>query len=552
MKTKIVRQGYAGARCFPALGTETGERERQLTADQRAAEKILALADRKAPALARWTGWGLDAHGRLGRLLEHRRQALAAEQRGEWRRADFYWWLAYRALRLLYGHPELWVDLASQAAAEGAQSLSNPDTLRARLLEELFIDAHCAVYNGREEQERNSGEDRSFVHGEYLRELLPLWDQTPAEKAAFFSPVVERWVQTLVARSDWTRALRYCRDVLRLFPDDVAAQNRWVGLHLQAAAAEESKGDDQWTARLEVAMNQRYIQELLPLCSGKSPNRLAFQAVGHLQHRRALCLVKTREIAQALEALEQSLTYHPQEPEAEQLRRELTLLMESLRSQVAALRGELAKNPTAQLNTDGEKLVTQVGLGASLAQRFAGSSEAQRVRSTLQRLSEESESRGAKPARRVRSPAAAKPAPPLLATPPHRAPNDREPGWEWWWSSRNLRIKLQAACALVLLVLAGFWAWQDGGRRTRRDAAYQRLVQASAAGDPLPVLVAATDFLAAPKRSGADLREGQVWDLYSRALARWSAGIVGQTGELNAEDLRRIEDYRRLSDARAR
>jgi hypothetical protein len=120
------------------------------------------------------------------------------------------------------------------------------------------------------------------------------------------------------------------------------------------------------------------------------------------------------------------------------------------------------------------------------------------------------------------------------------------PTWEWLWSRQDLRIKLQAVCALLLLTFAAVWHRQGSLYLSHRDEAYHRLLSASARSDQLSIMEAAADFLKWPNRGNRDGRDSQVWKLYSKTLTRWT---IGRMGHLDDRDLRLAADYKRLSQA---
>src|SRR6266508_2155573 len=90
----IARPVDRSQRIFPSIGPhlyDLGAEPPDLTPDQRAARRILALAQRAFTGRERLVGWKLNEIGRIGRLLLFHRLALRAELAAQWRRADFFW-----------------------------------------------------------------------------------------------------------------------------------------------------------------------------------------------------------------------------------------------------------------------------------------------------------------------------------------------------------------------------------------------------------------------------------------------------------------------------
>lgn len=139
------------------------------------------------------------------------------------------------------------------------------------------------------------------------------------------------------------------------------------------------------------------------------------------------------------------------------------------------------------------------------------------------------------------------PVPPLdaplinsISTKPKRS---AEPFIPWLFSRQDIRIKLQAAVASVLVLTAGGLTIQDTSVRSVRDAAYKQIQKASQGQDYLKVVEEAEKFLANTPLSRKDGRDEEVKNLYSEAFVRWFAQ-KGDQLDGNAEA--HIERYRAL------
>ncbi len=379
MTRRIARPRRSEPRCFPLPGAEHGGS----SADQRVAGSILALADHAWTQVERLLGWGLDDRNRLGRVLRQHREAVAAERQGRWQRADFFWNVAHRGLHSLAGQRRLWAELSAELRFDGADQLGDPDNLRQRLIEEVFIDGHCAFYNGRfgDPEDEIAPDDRAFSHAARLAALVELCLCTPADQLAILGPTAELRIEVHEKREEWEKAIGDCQDFLRRFPDDVEFQNRLILLHLQAAHAQLKNGDDESSARADAATIQRHIGTLDELRRRAETNLLVYQTLGHLYSQCAVCLANSRELADAVDAAERALTFQPLDRGINALHKQLTKAMEKLVPQVYVLE---ARQPNAYLNADGQMLQKQVRR-FERADKFADTAAAQHIREGFKR-----------------------------------------------------------------------------------------------------------------------------------------------------------------------
>lgn len=556
MMKRILRPHDPQQRCFPAVDAPpdaSAEAAPDLPPDIREALRLLALEDEKLPAGRRILPLGLTPEQRLGRLLHHRQQAIKAEQEGLWKRADFYWRQAHRALKALTSRSSLWRALARQTAKHGAEILADPDQLRNRVVEELFVDLHCAFCNGRAFSGRRKKarklplEDRFWVHVDYLRDLLPLWDAPVEERAVFFLPLLDHRLGRLMKGAKRIEAWKYAARVDRLLPGNRTVRQRHIRAHLEIVADEvgELSGQGRSDTQHDIAVLQRHLAAVRKLCTDEGACLEAFHAMGLLHRRHAAGLAHLTQLAEGLREVQKSLAYWPFDQEGEELQQQILAAQESLRRQMQQLLRQLQGQPGKQLNSEGEKLQRQIKVGDSLARRFAESKEAEDIRQRLESLWErESQRQSEEPAQEAAEQAAKGPQvqPFSLPSPAEASPQDREPAGPWLVSGQDLRVKAQAVAAVLLLLLAGGTWVQEANRQGQRDAQVRRLAESKAAGDSLEVFAAAQDFLVIPRRGGPDPRTEEVWDLYSEALTQW---FLGLPDDVDPADLPPLEDYRR-------
>lgn len=548
MSGMIARPGLSEPRCFPLPGAEPGDGSDGTDADRRAAQGVLTLAERAWTPAQRLLGWRLDDRGRLGRLLHQQQEAVAAEREGRWQRADFFWRQTQGGLKALHGRQRLWEELSGELRLDGAQELAEADGLRRRLIEEVFIDAHCAFYNGRvrDTDADLAPDDRAFDHARHLEALLPLCEWPSAEQAGFLRPTADRQIAAHEGHQNRNQGIRVCRDFLRRFPDDVTIQDRLLGLDVKALEAELSQGESERVALSNAEALQRHIRDLEELRRNTRSNLHVYQVLGQLHCQRAVCLANGSRLAEALEMAERGTACNPLASGATELRDQLSEAMHNLQRQVHLLEQEVARRPGAQLNATGLALRKQARRGFSGSERFAASAKAVEIRKGFERAVERAVETAADTASSP-SPSYTEPSTPVaVASPASRRRGDREPAFEWLLSRQDLRVKLQGLAAAVLLLLAGTWSWEEGHNRELRDTAYEQILEANAAGEKIAVLQGAEAFLSTPLRGGDDRREQQVLDIYSENLTRW---IVEERNVLDEEDRQRIERYRQLGAA---
>jgi hypothetical protein len=113
---------------------------------------------------------------------------------------------------------------------------------------------------------------------------------------------------------------------------------------------------------------------------------------------------------------------------------------------------------------------------------------------------------------------------PLRFTPPStKRKRGVEPFVPWLFSRQDIRIKVQAVVASVLVLTAVALARRDASIRSARDAAYQQILKAEQQQNYLGVVQGAEKFFEHTPLSGKDGRDRQVMELYTEALVRWFA-----------------------------
>ena len=141
------------------------------------------------------------------------------------------------------------------------------------------------------------------------------------------------------------------------------------------------------------------------------------------------------------------------------------------------------------------------------------------------------------------------PTPEVIEEPPTLTPiavkrlRGAEPLLPWLFSSQDKRIKIQAAIASILILVAGGLGIQDRWRISARESAYQQILAAEQNQDNLSVVQGAETFFASSPLSGKDGRNEQIRELYTKSLVRWFAQ---QENSPDADAQKHLERYRQV------
>ncbi len=136
--------------------------------------------------------------------------------------------------------------------------------------------------------------------------------------------------------------------------------------------------------------------------------------------------------------------------------------------------------------------------------------------------------------------------PPILTPVSVRRKMSSEPFAYWLFSGKELRVKLQALAATILVVVAIGLTVQTTRADQTRDTAYENLIAAEGRQDYPTILAEAERFLANASPLKADARTAQVEGLYHEAFVYW---YLGQKEVLSEEALAQVERYKSFNIA---
>lgn len=352
------------------------------------ARAVLDLANRPLTCLQRGTGRGLDAQGRLGRLLWLHQQALDEELNGSWTRADFYWREIVRTLKRMPSQAEVWVQLNERFGFSGDTDLGQHAGLYDWVMTELFIDTLCALINGYLKQtETIEPGNRALVYAERLRELLPLSNLPENDRWVLADTLVELQVNVYQAQKQYPAAISLCREMTRNFPDRWKYQDLIVEFETIRALNDMRNREGPASNLADARRLLVAHKNLASLLESYPYNPRIYDTLGLVAQLRAVKLANGDELSDALLEIERSLVYAPHVYEAAQLRDQLWQQMGQLQDRIDDLERQIAQRPGAVLNAEGERFRKQAKEGGQSAKGFLRSERAAELKQAV-RLAE--------------------------------------------------------------------------------------------------------------------------------------------------------------------
>ncbi len=224
------------SRVFPVISPEfynLQANDSELSPHQKVARSILALSNQKFTFWQRYRGWNLDHSGKMGHMLLLHRMAMAAELQAQWERADFFWHDFYVQLSAC-SKDDLWANLFEIIikAHPDVIGISNPKELQQRVIHEIFLDTHCAFYNGYvQKAEGLVLRNRAFAHYEYLQKLIPLAGLHENEISQIITPPALTKMTLLIKNKKGQEALNFYEEVLQYSIENLQYQNKLIELY---------------------------------------------------------------------------------------------------------------------------------------------------------------------------------------------------------------------------------------------------------------------------------------------------------------------------------
>lgn len=427
-----------------------------------------------------------------------------------------------------------WPTLAESLAAEhpGLEVLNDPVTLHAGFIDEVLLDTHAAFFNGYAQQaDPLTLDSRAWKHFGYLMELLKWSDLTTADKYDLIREVAEAEIPLLQEAKRWKELTQLGQQLVSYCPDSVAYEELLWNTRLSEKIAYYLTAYGGGTTSLNAAIEAlEYLRKNNPLIFP------IYEKLGSLQHDLAVDLAEQGFISTALVAAQKAVTFSPSDKHVALLA-QLTQLMQKTKKEAEEydLRGLRFKNT-------GVYMLDEVRVGFRLLENYNNSDEPTQIAEALRAARAQTLGRNVglpEPAERQKKSAV------CLLKPATAAPSQQAaPSFDFWLlSGRDLRLKIQAVAALVLLFVAGTIFIFDMYARHVRDASYQSVIQGSQTRNYLQVIEGAETFLSHPLIASGDIRDEEVIEHYNKALVLW---VARQPGQINTDVSARVERYRQL------
>jgi hypothetical protein len=385
MGTLCVRAGGRGSRLFPPVAEllfVAAEGQADLSPRQVVARRLVALARRPMTRRQRVLGSGLDAPGLFGRILWLFREGMRSECTGRWGLADFYWRQSQQALGALVDRPRAWEEvLRSPGGAAAGVEEGVPDTdawLRA-VVDELFIDTHCAFFNGRIRGPGvRSPSDRAFDHAEAIESWLT-WGPTspePLDRVSLLIPPGELLLERARAVRQWDQATAAALRLWHLFPDRVDFLDRVVDVEFQRTTQGLMNSRYYAVADLaDAAVLKEGIKRLQAFCREFPHVLSAFAALGSLYHIRAAKLAKGGTVSEALVEARRALDHAPGREGIQATFNQIDELLRGVVQEGRAVSKEMGRQIGAELTTEGRRLCIEAGKGYQPFRAYTESAE---------------------------------------------------------------------------------------------------------------------------------------------------------------------------------
>ena len=358
---------------FPTIGVDF---VRAGGPDQESAARLLNFVDRRFTFAQRVLGWNLDPETRPGRVLLLRRQAFEAERSGAFRRADFFWVEAHRALKRAAGDAPVW----SHALAISTFSSSiTPEILRERFIQELFIDLHRSLFESLFAAAAVTPVPghRLFVHCTYVERLVDLAGLDAAKSAPILRPLFDKWIGACRDAGAWKQGMAICTRLASRFSPKGTYIDELVVCLLRQAIDRLTKPPGSFVAtdarRLKAA-----IRAVARVGERYGPTGLSIAALARLHQMRAIALGNTGAYAEALVEISIALDHGGHDPQFHETLRQLTEAMESTRAKASELRGRT----DPRLNPDDQTIIAEALKGFEPMRLYGSSSSALRARAT--------------------------------------------------------------------------------------------------------------------------------------------------------------------------
>lgn len=366
-------------RIFPPITPDLYRTEGSLdlVAEQIVAYEVLTLRHAPLDWWQKTLGLGLDETGQASVLLNLHSLAFDAELNGQWNKADFFWKQAIVTLQSLCKKDGFWETFAAKLSSQANTAVITRLALRQRLVEEIFVDTHCAFYNGYlAESEALTLNNRAFAHFGYLVTLADFLQLPLEHQKTLLRPPLEAQVKLNQEANNFWMAIRAGQHLLRLFPQRPDYQTELAQLYLADTLARLSNRESSSGSLRDANRLQQGIKQIEKLREKYPYNITNFQLLGLLHHLRAVKLGNSGRISEALVSAKKATVCYPGLMDAQTTLVKLVEAMKQLQAQMSSIEAQVASNSRARLNSKGRKLRSEARRGVSPMLAYARSDDA--------------------------------------------------------------------------------------------------------------------------------------------------------------------------------
>ncbi len=348
------------------------------TPDQVAAKQILRLAVKPLNKAQQYLRWGLAPVDRIAYLLSLHYKALEAERASQWDRADFYWKDFYLEFPTVLGMKAVWDALAGMASRiDGTQWMVSTEAIRQRLVNEVFIDTHCAFYNTFALNQSS----RIAVHIQYIQQLSKYSNTSQDDYSTLYGVMLESVaMRETKDRSfdDLGRSLHACDALLAKYPDSLLYQEQFTRLFIARSSAGLLNSASQSSYERDANFLRKANEQMDSVLHQHPDGYDFYQAQGVTYHLRAIKQANAGNIADALLNIQKALVYSPGSIDASHTAQELVKTMKQYQASWETIQRSLRFNQ--RLTEKGIKIRTEAVLGFGPMNAFAESIEYASIR----------------------------------------------------------------------------------------------------------------------------------------------------------------------------
>lgn len=379
MNDMISRGNESAERLFPAISPDfyNPGKYKNLKQEQQSALKIVNLANQKYTLWEKLFGWNLDAVRKIGRLLLLHKKAAAAEIKGQLRQAEFFWERFFKSLNSIYNEETIWQELNEFAFHETG---NEPGVLRQCMIEEVFIDMHCAFYNGRIKQDEEMiPDDRALFHIDYLEKLIDLTGISREKFQSIFDSISRKRIEKYKKEGNYEQAILLTTGLLERFPDSREYQSSLAISFHGKIMDELIGGNSEYENNIDADSIKKGIKNLEKFREKYCDNIVFYEVVSDLWHLYSIKLANYGKFSEALLSAQRALAYNPYMEEAKKTYKDIIKMMKQLKSKLGEIEREIANSYGMSMTDEGLRMKKEISKGSDLADRYRQSSEAQQL-----------------------------------------------------------------------------------------------------------------------------------------------------------------------------